>query len=557
MIFCISGQYTGSISISIPEEFEEEQFENVPDLVTFYQSHNKPITRNSGCIIKNPVPNTTLFATHNFELKAELDQNYMKIIRPKMIKFGQERSLTQEVLLNETRKQLQLKALQPSSPTSLISSNGKSHLPLSDLLSRPLPKPIHSPVQEEEDDEYSKIDYDTMEETTVSTMGKDDVVSPSTSKLSHLHNHKLSLTSLNSMRNELIASSSTLSSPTTASCFNVNKLHWRMPRSDSLPVLPKRKVSLPIRDSGCIVDNPDYDQPKAYTTISTNTAIDLQNYRSPFIESNNTLQTEELLTKFKQLLLAKKPESCAQLITVEDYRLLKFRRNLQIPFKNATKFERLNGLSLILLPDGENVRNDLLERNRSLHYLCILSILHQAKGHQRCAMYDTWVQIARALFYQYGNAFSFLTLLDALCSDHVKSVLTEEYSRTLQQELESVACKLHQCEPLPHNYPQINIPFMQPLLNILSNNPSYLNDTGNNDNLWKWLQEGRHWIKQAVQFNANSSILCNEKISHGDNFLSTEFSLKLLFGTKDFSMDIEKRYDKLAAMVYAFKERCN
>lgn len=48
-------------------QFEEEQFENIPDLVTFYQAHNKPITRTSGCIIKNPVPNTTFFATYNFK----------------------------------------------------------------------------------------------------------------------------------------------------------------------------------------------------------------------------------------------------------------------------------------------------------------------------------------------------------------------------------------------------------------------------------------------------------------------------------------------------------
>lgn len=65
---------------------------------------------------------------------------------------GQERSLTQKVLLNETRKQLQLKAVQPSSPTSSVPSSGKSHLPLSDLLSRPLPKPIQSPVKEDQDE---------------------------------------------------------------------------------------------------------------------------------------------------------------------------------------------------------------------------------------------------------------------------------------------------------------------------------------------------------------------------------------------------------------------
>ncbi|VDO35618.1 unnamed protein product [Onchocerca flexuosa] len=206
-------------------------------------------------------------------------------------------------------------------------------------------------------------------------------------------------------------------------------------------------------------------------------------------------------------------------------------------------------------------------------------------------MYDAWAQIARALFYQYGNAFSFLTLLDALCSDFVKSIPVEEYSRTLQQELESVACKLHRCEPLPLSYPEIIIPFMQPLLNILSNNLSSLDDvdyrtTWATDvgkflrlvrdtllfqnpfacygsislhvyNLWKWLQEGRRWIKRAIQLDSDSSKLCNGKIPHSDNFLSTEFSLKLLFGSKDFSTDRKKRYGKLAAMADTLKKRCS
>ncbi|KAL3989240.1 SH2 domain family protein [Acanthocheilonema viteae] len=552
-------------------QFEEEQFENVTDLVTFYRAHNKPITRNSGCIIKNPVPNTT-FVTCNLEPQLEINQNYMKILRPQMLKFGRERSLTQKVLLNETRKQLQLRAAQPSSPNSPVLSYRKPHLPLSDLLSRPLPKPIQSPLKEDQD-EYSEIDYDAMEETApeafvipkeTSAIRRDEVPNASTSRMCSLQNHKLSLTSLNSVRGEVIASSNTLPAAISASCLDVSKLHWRMSRSDSLPALPKRKVSFPVRDSGCIVDNSDYDQPRVHTTMSTSTVVDLPDYWSSFIEPNNKAHTGQLLERFKQLLLAKKPESCAQLITAEDYRLLRLERNLKIPLKDTAKFERLSGLSLILLPHGQNVRDDLLERNYSLHYLCILSILHQAQSAQRCVMYSAWVHIAHALFYQYGNAFSFLTLLDALCSDLVKSVPIEEYSRTLQKELESVAQKLHRCEPLPLDCPQINIPFMQPLLSILSNDLSPLDDTGSDmvlamevDNLWKWLQEGRHWVKKAVQLDANSSNLCNEKTSHGDNFLSTEFILKLLFGSKGFSMDTKERYGHLATLAYALKESCS
>lgn len=63
-------------------------------------------------------------------------------------------------------------------------------------------------------------------------------------------------------------------------------------------------------------------------------------------------------------------------------------------------------------------------------------------------------------------------------------------------------------------------------------------------------------MKKAVQLGANSSDVCSEEISRGDNFLSTEFSLKLLFGSRGFSMDTKERYNYLAAMAYGLKERC-
>ncbi|VDO31631.1 unnamed protein product, partial [Onchocerca flexuosa] len=287
-------------------QFEEEQFENVADLITFYHTHKKPITRISGCIIKNPVPNTTIFTIHNFESQLEIDQNYMKILRPQMFKFGQKQSLTQKILLNETRKQLQLKAAQPLSAISSVPSSRKSHLPLSDLLNRPLPKPVPSPVEEDQD-EYSEIDYDAMEKATtaalivpeaLSNMGQDKILNASMPNLDHLQNHKLSMISLNSVRSELPASSVTLSPTMSASCLDVNKPNWRMPRSGSFPALPKRKVPLPSRDSGCVVDSSDYDQPRTCTITSISTAIDLHNYRSPFIEPNNKPLTEQLLERF-------------------------------------------------------------------------------------------------------------------------------------------------------------------------------------------------------------------------------------------------------------------
>lgn len=66
-------------------QFEEEQFDTIPDLILFYQTHRKPITRSSGCLIINPVPNTVIL--HNeTEPQREIEENYMRVLRPQFIK---------------------------------------------------------------------------------------------------------------------------------------------------------------------------------------------------------------------------------------------------------------------------------------------------------------------------------------------------------------------------------------------------------------------------------------------------------------------------------------
>lgn len=71
-----------------------------------------------------------------------------------------ESSLTQRILLNEARKEMQLNTGQLRSHLSLP-SNGKLHLLPSDLVSRPLPKPIPSPVKDDQDE----VNSDPVKET--------------------------------------------------------------------------------------------------------------------------------------------------------------------------------------------------------------------------------------------------------------------------------------------------------------------------------------------------------------------------------------------------------
>lgn len=150
---------------------------------------------------------------------------------------------------------------------------------------------------------YCEMDYDAMEDSAatatksaIASTEPDEILDASTSSLNYLTNRKMSVTSLVNSSTFLATSSHAL---TSASCQDVSKLHWRLPRTGSAPSLPNRKPTLPTRDSGCVADSADYDQPRTQCAASTSSAIDVHNYQSPHIEPNNRPQTQELIEKFR------------------------------------------------------------------------------------------------------------------------------------------------------------------------------------------------------------------------------------------------------------------
>ncbi|VDM47086.1 unnamed protein product [Toxocara canis] len=278
-------------------QFEDEQFENVSDLISFYQSHRRAVTLTSGCIISNPVSKCAF--VNDSEPCKEIEQNYAKMFFPQAVRNGIDRCLSQQVLLNQACKFLNRAS--SASNVNLITTSAtspKQHMTLSALLNRPLPIPERSPVQEDQS-EYCEMDYDSMETLKTPTGNDDnDVLDASTSSLVRRLEHS-SLTSLNSVKNVPLGSS-----PISQSCQDVSKraskLHWRLPRTDSAPSLPARKPSLPVRDSGCVPDSSDYDQPRpsSYSTDQP-TLIDAVRYRSSLIDTENRPQTKELVDKFR------------------------------------------------------------------------------------------------------------------------------------------------------------------------------------------------------------------------------------------------------------------
>jgi hypothetical protein len=66
-------------------QFEEEQFSSVVDLIEFYQSHQKVITEQSRCVIKNPVtrrdPVSIEKEPNQTDFRREIEAHYADVNR--------------------------------------------------------------------------------------------------------------------------------------------------------------------------------------------------------------------------------------------------------------------------------------------------------------------------------------------------------------------------------------------------------------------------------------------------------------------------------------------
>uniref|UniRef100_A0A0N5AT31 SH2 domain-containing protein n=1 Tax=Syphacia muris TaxID=451379 RepID=A0A0N5AT31_9BILA len=536
---------------TITYQFEDEQFESIVDLITFYQAYQKPITVASECLIKNPVIN--ICGVKVFDPVEDIEQNYSNIRRSFNNKPGFERCLSQQVLLNETRKLLANNRTASLSATNLSDNNEnlnnhKQHFSLAALLSRPLPIPEKKspdPAQSktsidntpasasnQEQNDYCEMDYDAMEDTPA------DIIDAYSNKLYRSQQHT-SLTSLNSIK----PLSSVQSVPSmTQSCFDVSKLNWRLPRTESIPSLPERKAGCSsTRDSGFVTDTSDYDHPTMQKPGPSG-ICDATNHYSSFRETDQ-IDFNKYVRQLRNIMTSKGPSYCAELIMLEDCRLLQFLQNSQSQAKSK---QNLNGLSLILLPQGAAIRERLIERARSLHFVCVLSIL-KVSDTFRGKILSYWIAIAQTLLKTYGNLFSFLTIVTSLCAKAIlqKYSLLKLIDQSILDEFNTkllpLAESLRKGNELPSEISDtITIPVIQPILDLLSSRPSsFFLDTANLssqiESLWRWLELGRSWSVESDVYQKRAGQICRHQILDTDNIFMMDYYRKYLFCTNNLA----------------------
>ncbi|VDO95344.1 unnamed protein product [Heligmosomoides polygyrus] len=496
---------------------EEESFASVPSLVNFYRSHRRPLTAASGCIISTPVGRDR--DVGNGVEGREVEASYMHVLKPGMNQAPVPRSLSQRVLLNQTalRMQPQYAAARQQRPKSSISQHQISlaseqvtvpPVPAA-LANRPLPLPIRSPRNTQDDEEdYSEMDYDAMDGIldACSLSNGDRGRSSSTSSLPSVMSRQFQSCQNLTYRSNSPCTMAKIPPPLPARPPLPPRPNFKMDTSSALDeVDAEQSQPEDARDSAFV----DYDEPrtkipdddydKLPSTRPCSSEIERNRlsgssdcdsadsgvrdsrdsgiYSSPSPPDEHHASLSQVhLMQLKQFLLTKGPDEISLAISHEHAKILRF-------LEPAEKLEckANNGLRIVLLPSGSSLRHELIERCSALRYSCLLSVLSGARKDAHLVL-KKWILVGVSLA-RHGDAFACACVANALSERTLKNLTwlwksLDPHAKSEYAALKAINESLLRGEKLEvHNY-QTVVPFLQPTLEIMSGQDSnYLDGT--------------------------------------------------------------------------------
>ncbi|KAJ1356489.1 hypothetical protein KIN20_014222 [Parelaphostrongylus tenuis] len=236
----------------------------------------------------------------------------------------------------------------------------------------------------------------------------------------------------------------------------------------------------------------DCDSPDGSVRASRDSGI----YSSPSPpDEHHVCLSQVHLMQLKQYLLSKKPDEISLAISHEHAKILHF-----LEPNEKLECKAKNGLRLILLPSGSSLRRELIERCSLLRFTCLLSILSGSRRDAHVIL-KKWILTAVSLA-RHGDAFACSCMAGALsekpleCVQWFWTLLDAETKKELEM-MRNINKSLMKGERLEHHNHTTIIPFLQPILEIMSGSDSnYVDDTSfatEVESLWKWLDRARHW----------------------------------------------------------------
>lgn len=288
-------------------------------------------------------------------------------------------------------------------------------------------------------------------------------------------------------------------------------------------------------------------------------------FNSSLLHLDNKPLEPSVLLKVKEVLLENSTQRLAEHITKVDLDYLKVLNEADLGLGV------ISGLELITLPQGKQLRQDIIERCYCMKVFVMVTTLTCGKVTERAKMLSQWIQIAVDLRTTFGNLFGFASVMEGLTSEHITRlrdtwlILRRNHTSSAFQfdtKLKSAYKSLMDGSgllPLQN----VSIPDIAPLVFLLERDESSLTNylpwelsdqNSGLDILLIHLDTARLITAQCGLYkvtaeNVMKTVKFEDVIS---DVFQTEFHLRILWGAKGATVERserQKKYEQLLAVL--------
>ncbi|KAH9503317.1 hypothetical protein Btru_072720 [Bulinus truncatus] len=294
------------------------------------------------------------------------------------------------------------------------------------------------------------------------------------------------------------------------------------------------------------------------------------NFQTNYLPKGHRALDSNVLQNVKTVLLNKTPRCIAMHLTKIDITLV-----------NATNEKDLglgvfSGLELLTLPQGKQLRQDIIERWECLRLFTMVSLLTIPTANERAKMLSLWIQTCLELKLAAGNLFSFTAVMAALTGQQINR-LTDTWLVLRQNHTASAYNYDTKLRPayktlndgssdLPLN--NETVPYVTPVCLLLERELDtamldYYWETGLDpigsaiDVLFTHLDTARVIASQGDLYKMTSGSLLTSLNFEPDlgQVLCPEFHLLALWGGKGCAANRKDRVDKLEQILTLFSHK--
>ncbi|KAL3872223.1 hypothetical protein ACJMK2_040160 [Sinanodonta woodiana] len=301
--------------------------------------------------------------------------------------------------------------------------------------------------------------------------------------------------------------------------------------------------------------------------IETHTSFNSLNLKSVLLPENNRLLDPNVLISLRNQILNCDPKLLAKYLTKADLDVLK-----------VTNEEDLgvcvqSGLELLTLPQGKQLRLDVIERCYCMKSFLMVMIITCGPVAERSQMLSQWIQVALELRASHGNLFGFENVMEGLLSSQIQRlhdtwmVLRQNHTNsayTFDTKLRPAVRALNDGSSLPLQ--DISIPNIMPLALLLERD----NSTVTNYLPWEssdvlcgldimllHLDTARIITTQCTVYRNFAKSVIGDLQTDPEKLemFQTEFHLRFLWGSRGVGAEQVERHTKFTQLLTVYSEK--